>query len=118
MFPIPEDLERAGGFRPWLSYFHDPVGIRWPASADYADPNAVHTLDCHEWKHSLGDIVNALIASGLTIEWLHEFPYCAWEVVAGARVVEHFSSSHMYFGLPDSHPPMPLMFSLRARKAT
>jgi SAM-dependent methyltransferase len=116
MFPIPEDLDRAGGFRPWLDYFHDPAGIRWAPSADYADPNAQHTLACHEWHHSLGDILNALISAGLVIEFLHEFPFCAWEVVAGTEIVERFSSSHAYYGLPASRARIPLMFTLRARK--
>jgi SAM-dependent methyltransferase len=116
MFPTDEDLAAAGGFRPWLSYFHDPAGIRWPPSADYADPDARHSVACHEWHHSMGDILNALIEAGLVIEWLHEFPYCAWEVVAGCRMVERFSSSHGYYGLPDSPPKIPLMFTLRARR--
>jgi SAM-dependent methyltransferase len=116
MFPIPEDLERAGGFRPWISYFHDPAGMRWAPGPDYADPSAAHSLGCHEWHHSLGDIVNALIAAGLTIEWLHEFPFCAWEVMAGLEVVERFSSSHMYFGRPPGETPLPLLFSIRARR--
>jgi 2-polyprenyl-3-methyl-5-hydroxy-6-metoxy-1,4-benzoquinol methylase len=116
MFPIPEDLAAAGGFRPWISYFHDPAGIRWPAGRDYADPEALHSVDCHEWHHSLGDILNALIGAGLAIEWLHEFPFCPWEVVAGCEVVERFSSSHMYFGRPAGETPLPLMFTLRARK--
>jgi SAM-dependent methyltransferase len=116
MFPIAEDLERAGGFRPWLSYFHDPAGIRWAPSPDYADPNAHHTLACHEWHHSLADVLNALIGAGLVIEFLHEFPFCSWEVVAGCEVVERFSASHAYYGLPKTHAPMPLMFTLKARK--
>jgi hypothetical protein len=64
----------------------------------------------------MADIVNSLINADLTIEWLHEFPFCAWEVVAGCQVVERFSSSHAYYGLPHSQPQLPLMFSIRARK--
>jgi SAM-dependent methyltransferase len=116
MFPTNEDLKRSGGFRPWLDYFHDPAGIRWAPSADYADPNARHTLACHEWHHSLADIVNSLIGAGLVLEFLHEFPFCPWEVVAGVELMERFSSSHGYYGLPASQSRMPLMFSLRARK--
>jgi len=114
MFPTDEDLPRAGSFRPWLSYFHDPAGIHWPASADYADPGASHSIGTHEWQHSMSDILNALRRAGLVIEWLHEFPFCAWKVVAGCELVEGFSSSHGYYGLPASQPQLPLMFSLRA----
>jgi hypothetical protein len=116
MFPTEEDLPRVGSFRPWVSYFHEAGGIRWPGGADYADPNARHSVDEHTWQHSLGDIVNALIAAGLRVEWLREFPFCAWQVVAGCEVVERFSSSHAYYGRPASEPQIPLMFSLRASK--
>ncbi|HEX9622011.1 MAG TPA: methyltransferase domain-containing protein [Polyangiaceae bacterium] len=114
IFPTDEDMPQAGSFHPWFSYFHDPAGMRWPPGADYADPSAMHCVGAHEWQHSLGDIVNALTRAGLVVEWLHEFPFCAWQVVAGCDVVERFSSSHAYYGLPASQPKLPLMFSLRA----
>jgi SAM-dependent methyltransferase len=116
MFPIEEDMPRAGSFRPFFPYFHDPKGIRFPAGADYADTSARHTIDEHEWQHSLGDIVNALASQGLRIEFLHEFPFCSWEVVAGCKeVVEKFSDNHYYVRRP-GEPQLPLMFSLKASK--
>jgi SAM-dependent methyltransferase len=117
MFPMDQDLEQAGFLRPWFPYFHDPAGIRWPGEADYADPTAVHRIGNHEWQHSMADVVNALIGAGLAIEWLHEFPFCAWPVIAGCEPVERFGGSHGYYGLPASQPQVPLMFSLRARKS-
>lgn len=116
MFPIDGDMPKAGSFRPLFSYFHDPAGIRWAPSPDYADASALHEVGTHEWQHSLGDIIGALIGAGLRIDWLHEFPYCAWEVVAGCEMVERFSSSHGYYALPPSQPQLPLMFSLRAER--
>jgi hypothetical protein len=121
IFPMEDDLTASGEargktLRAWFPYFHDPAGLRWPASADYADPHARYTVGSHEWQHSLSDILNALIGAGLTLEWLHEFPFCAWELVAGSEPIERFSSSHAYYGLPATHPQLPLSFSLRARK--
>jgi len=115
MFPLDEDLPQSGGFRPWQPYFHDDAGIRWPAGADYADPEAVISTPTHEWRHSMGDIVNALIGAGLAIEWLHEFPFCAWKVVAGCDVEERSGTGQVYYRRPASEPQLPLMFSLRAR---
>lgn len=116
MFPIEEDMPKAGSFRPFFPYFHDPEGIRFPAGADYADAAAQHTVDEHSWQHSLSDIVNALVSQGLRIDFLHEFPYCSWEVVAGCtEVVEKFSDSHYYVRRP-GEPQLPLMFSLKATK--
>jgi SAM-dependent methyltransferase len=117
MFPINEDMPRAGSFRPFFPYFHDPAGIRFSAGADYADPSARHLIDEHEWQHSLSDIVNALTRPGLRLDFLNEFPYCAWEVVAGAELIEKFSDSHGYYQRP-GEPKLPLMFSLRATKPT
>src|SRR5262249_58910319 len=118
MFRMDEDSPTAGGSGPVFSSFPDPAGARWPAGAAYAGRCGSHTVGTHEWQHSMGDILNALVRAGLVIEWLHEFPFCAWKIVAGCEVVEQFSASHAYYGLPSSPPLMPLMFSLRARAAT
>jgi SAM-dependent methyltransferase len=115
MFPLDEDMPKARVFKPFFPYFHDPTGIRFPPEADYADPNARQTVDQHVWHHSLGDIVNAVTAQGLRVDFLHEFPYCAWPVVAGSELVEPFSESHGYYGRRDN-PQLPLMFSLKATK--
>jgi SAM-dependent methyltransferase len=116
IFPLDEDMAKLGSFRPVSSYFHDPGGIGWAPGADYADPSVQHDIGTHEWQHSLGDILGALIGAGLRVDWLHEFPFCAWNVVAGCEVVERFSSSHAYYALPSSQPQLPLMFSLRASR--
>lgn len=113
LFPTDEDLEQAGGFRPWFPYFHDPAGVRWPPGRDYADADAMHSVGAHEWQHTMSDIVNALVGARLSLDWLHEFPFCAWEVVAGCKIVERFSAGHGYYA-PPAQPSLPLMFSLRA----
>jgi SAM-dependent methyltransferase len=116
IFPTDEDLDKVGSFRPFLSYFPDGAGIAWPPGADYADESTMHQVGSHEWHYSLGEIVNSLVDAGLSLEFLHEFPYCAWKIVAGCEVVERFSSSHAYYGRPAAEPVLPLMFSIRARK--
>jgi SAM-dependent methyltransferase len=116
IFPIDEDMPKVGTFRPYVPYFYERAGIAWPPEKDYADPSAFHSVGAHEWHHPLGSIVNSLVDQGLRLEWLHEFPFCAWKVVAGCEVVERFSDSHAYYGRPASEPSLPLMFSLRAQK--
>lgn len=111
MFPLDEDMPKARTFAPCFPYFHDRRGIRWPATVDYADNETPHTIGEHAWTHSLGDIVNALLRAGLTLDFLHEFPFCAWKVVAGCEPAEHG-----YYARPASEPALPLMFSLRASK--
>jgi SAM-dependent methyltransferase len=116
VFPLDQDMPRVGSFTPHISYFYDSAGIAWPPEPDYADEGAMHTVGAHEWHHTLGDILGALIGAGLSIEWLHEFSYCAWKVVAGCEIVERFSDSHAYYARPSHEPKLPLMFSVRARK--
>ena len=60
--------------------------------------------------------MGALTRAGLVIDWLHEFPYCTWKVVAGCEPVETFEAGRAYYGLPASQPNIPLMFSLRATR--
>jgi len=116
VFPTAADLEKAGAFAPCFSYFHDPKGIRWPPARDYADESTPHTIGEHEWSHSLSDIVGSLLDAGLGLDFLHEFPFCAWKVVAGLELVERFGASHGYFAQPAGAPVLPLMFSLKASK--
>jgi SAM-dependent methyltransferase len=116
VFPIDIDITAGSKeLRPRFPYFHDPAGTRWDINIDYAD-GATKTPPQHNWQHGMGDVVNALVGAGLRIEHLHEFPYCAWKVVAFAELVEAFSESHGYYGLPARFPQLPLMFSIKAAK--
>jgi len=117
VFPTREDIEEgATELIPMFSYFHDPAGTRWESGSDYADRSVMNTLPTYEWQHSMADVVNALIGVGLTIEYIHEFPFCAWDVVAFAEQGERFSASHSYWELPDRFPKLPLMFSIKATR--
>jgi SAM-dependent methyltransferase len=117
VFPIEEDVkDDPRELKPMFPYFYDPAGTRWEPSADYADPIATYTVAEHTWQHTMGDVVNALIGAGLRIEFLHEFPYCAWKVVVLAEEVERFGTSQSYYALPPGTPRLPLMFSIKATK--
>jgi SAM-dependent methyltransferase len=118
MFPTQADIDENPGIdpaRPFFPYFGTPEGMRWPASPDYADPTIV-TGPSHDWQHTLSDIICALLDAGLTLEFLHEFPFCAWQAMPAMVQVERFSDSHAYWGMPPGTPSLPLMFSIRARK--
>jgi SAM-dependent methyltransferase len=51
MFPLDEDMPKAGSFRPFFPYFHDPAGIRWPPGVDYADPLAQHQIVPPQYRY-------------------------------------------------------------------
>lgn len=116
IFPTAEDVPPGSPLLPLFSYFHDPAGIRFPPGSDYADESVQHSVGCHEWQHSLSDIVNALISAGLVLEWLHELPFCTWKSLLGCEVTQRFAGGSAYYALPASMPQIPLLFSLRARK--
>ena len=118
IFPTDADTETPGELRPMFSYFHDPAGMRFPGGTDYADPTQINDIGEHSWQHSMADVINSLIAAGLTIEFLHEFPYCAWEVVTGCIEVEKTGVCQSYFGRMPGEPQLPLMFSLKATRKT
>ena len=57
-----------------FSYFHTPM-VEDPPSPDYSDKSKI-VSETHLWMYRLGDIVSALAAAGLRIEYLHEFAGC------------------------------------------
>jgi len=63
----------------FCSYFHTPEPMKHEPGGSYADSSAKVSHPSHEWTHSLSDVVNALISAGLRIEFIHEFPVCAWQ---------------------------------------
>jgi len=112
VFPTDDDVtDGSTELRPRFSYFHDSAGTRWPPGADYAGDGTRYTTPEHTWQHSMGDIVNALVTAGLRIEFLHEFPYCVWKVIAFTEPVERGC-----WGPGPRFPQLPLMFSLKATK--
>lgn len=65
-----------------------------------------------EFAHTIEDIVDSLVDAGLRIEFLHEFPFCAWEMFPFME-----KSEDGYYRLRENPDRIPLMFSVRARKA-
>lgn len=70
------------------------------------------------WQHTLGDIVSAVAAAGLRVEFLHEFDFSLFEQVPGmVRGPDESGTgggSSTVFRLPEGTPGVPLLFSLRA----
>jgi SAM-dependent methyltransferase len=127
---VGSSLVRAGGFLyvsefhpfSWvfgdedLSLAHDYFQkgpIIWDEPGTYADLDAetVHNRT-YEWNHTLADVVSAVISAGLTLEFLHEHDYTLfprWPFLE--------KTGFDTYRLPEGRPRLPLMYSLRARKA-
>lgn len=65
------------------------------------------------WNHSLSDIFNALLLEGLSIDFLHEFPFCGWQYFSDMETGE---DGWCRFKDEQKRKLVPLMFSLKATK--
>ncbi len=104
------DDERSDLLAVRYPYFEQREPLHFEGAADYASERASfeHTAT-YEWSHGLGEIVNALIAAGLAIESLDEHDWTVYRALPGMN-----ETSPGVWRLPGN--PIPLAFSLRARK--
>jgi SAM-dependent methyltransferase len=94
-----------GLFAPYFS--REPVVDT--EGSDYVDPNArLANATIYNWIHPLGDVVTSLIASGMSLEWLHEHDAVPWRMFK--ILVKDASDLYRW---PD-RPWLPLAFSLSA----
>ncbi|MBN1137107.1 MAG: class I SAM-dependent methyltransferase [Anaerolineae bacterium] len=100
----------ATGLRVAYPYFEQATPEAYPCDGSYATDAELHYTS-YEWPHSLSEIVNALLEAGLQIEFLHEFPYAAYQclpfMVQGADG---------WWRLPEGGESVPFLFSLKAIK--
>jgi SAM-dependent methyltransferase len=93
------------------SYFHKVEPAMYKPGHSYADENSRVQSPSYEWQHPLSNVINALIQAGLTIKWLHEFPFCQYR---------HFSflqkDKDGWWRINSLDSPVPLMFSVAATK--
>jgi hypothetical protein len=92
-------------------YFRTAEPLRWQDEGTYATAARLENDTTYEFSHSLGDITSAIIAAGLHLEFLHEFPFCAWQ-----RLPTMVKSEDGYWRLPGGETLVPFLFSLRASK--
>ena len=90
-------------------YFHQSEAEYYTGESDYCDKNL--KVDEYGWRWTLGEILTALIKAGLTIEYLHEFPFCVYD--AWPTMVK--DGDWWYF--PDRKNDVPLTYSVLAVKA-
>jgi SAM-dependent methyltransferase len=112
--PFGDTLDDQDGRTVTFDYFAEGPQI-WdePDAGSYADPQAPvqHTRSI-EFAHGLGEVVTALAAAGLRIDFLHEHDHTLWRRFT---VLERHGA---VYRLPEGRPRIPLMYSLRATKPT
>jgi SAM-dependent methyltransferase len=121
-------LVRPGGFL-YLAEFHpfgntlarDGITVKydyferkphvWDEPGTYADFDADTRENVSvQFDHGLGDIINALIRAGLRLEFLNEH-----EMTMFSRY-DVLEARDGFLWMPQGHPRVPLMYSLRAAK--
>jgi hypothetical protein len=92
-------------------YFNDGQPLRCQgAGGTYAAPKAKTQCNItYQWVHALQDIVGALLAAGLRLEYLHEFPYTFYRKWSPMRQDEQG-----WWHLLEGAGLVPLMFSVKA----
>jgi SAM-dependent methyltransferase len=77
-----DDQDDISDLRVAYPYFGSSEPIRCPVKGSYADRGAhVSQPVAYEWAHSLGEILDSLVAVGLRIDFLHEFPFCSIQML-------------------------------------
>jgi len=81
-------------------------------SYSYTDGPVLEHVRSVEFHHGVGEIVSALTAAGLRIEFLHEFEFDAF-----GRFESLGRRGDGTYWLPPGRPRVPMIFSLRASLA-
>jgi SAM-dependent methyltransferase len=106
------DDENLDDLRVRHPYFHTDEPGKYAVHGSYADRAAdTHGIE-YAWTHSIGDVINALVAAGLRVEELREYPFNAWQMFPFME-----QDAEGWWRLPARFPQLPLMFSLKARKS-
>jgi SAM-dependent methyltransferase len=107
-----DDRPETTDLRVGYSYFHSPEPIREDKPGSYADRKAAVTNSVeYTWTHGLGDVVTAIAAAGLRIEFLHEFPFGVCATMPGME--QCADGWWRVMGQPEL---VPFLFSLKAIK--
>jgi SAM-dependent methyltransferase len=94
------------------SYFDKEVQ-KFDVQGSYADLSADCAVDTeYNWPYTLAGVITALLQAGLTLEFVHEFPFTVYQQLPYLKQIDEH-----YWMQPEGQPQMPLMFSIKARKA-
>jgi len=107
-----------------VPYFERPEPTAWDNDTTYVDgPKLAHRRN-YEWNHGLGEIVTAVVAAGLRVEFVHEHREVPWRALPwmepvgpGAVGADGAYQSNRMWRLPEAQRDLlPLMYSLLATK--
>ncbi|GLF95958.1 class I SAM-dependent methyltransferase [Streptomyces yaizuensis] len=111
--PLTDALDDETGSRVVHDYFsRDPWIDDEPLTYTDAGPGtAITSSRTVEWQHPIGDVVSALCAAGLRLEFLHEHDTSVF-----ARFDDLVQTGEQRYRFPEGRPRIPLMYSLKASR--
>ena len=93
-------------------YFSHDDPLVFKTQGSYADRSAsVGQKVEYGWNHGMGEVVTTLAATGLHIDFLHEFPFAEWPVS-----FLQLAPDGTYRLPPEHDGRLPLFFSLKASR--
>jgi hypothetical protein len=108
-----DNSDTATELRVQYPYFHTAEPLVFDVQGSYVDRQAQVTQKVeYEWEHGLGEILDVLIAAGLHVDFLHEFPYSTFALFPS--LMEKCSDG--MWRLKEVDGSIPLMFSIKAIK--
>ncbi len=107
-----DDRDSATDLRVHYPYFEEKA-MRFDDACSYADGSVkVQNNVSYEWMYRIGDVVSALAAAGLRIEYLKEYPHTCEQSLPFL-----VKSEDGWWRLPgEAEDAIPLIFALRAVK--
>lgn len=81
------------------------------SSGTYTDWNAEIKGKTYQWGYTLSDVTSALINAGLTIDFIHEFPFTTYEQYPGQMSKNKKGEYQL-----KNNKEVPLLFSIQASK--
>ncbi len=95
------------------SYFETPEPMVFSNESTYVEIDGrLDPTITHEWNHGLGEIVSALLATGLTLTGLTEHRSVPWNALPGRMTCDE----HDEWRLIEHPERVPLSYTLQARK--
>ncbi|MFE3452182.1 class I SAM-dependent methyltransferase [Nonomuraea sp. NPDC059194] len=107
--PFGDILDFEDGSRVAFDYFdRSPQVEDYPHT--YTGPEVLENTTSVQFAHGLGEVVTALAAAGLRMEFLHEHDFTLF------RRFDSLEPHGPFYRFPEGRPGVPLLYSLRAAK--
>jgi SAM-dependent methyltransferase len=107
--PVLLILDEATGTSFKYPYFPATEPLMLVEKGSYADQEVDFTADSYQWIYTLSTVINALVSAGLSIKFMHEFPYSTYSIFPFMQ-----QESEKRWIIKNHTETLPMMFSIKA----